>query len=123
MSAVPRQPGDGYAGLRMTAAEYCSIGETPDRYELIDGVVSMSPRPGSRHQAFLWALVQQIAPYAERSGARFFPEVELVLNDRTVYTPDLMCFAPGRVMGSPCGWNRRRTSLPRCSRRATRSLT
>src|SRR5256885_1453627 len=51
MSALPKPLGSdiGYAGLRMTADDYLGLGETQERYELINGVVFMSPSPTPRH--------------------------------------------------------------------------
>lgn len=102
MSAVPRQPEGGrYAGLRMTADAYFALGETDERYELIDGVVCMSPRPGARHQVILWAIMEQVGEFTKRSGGRCFGEVDLVLGPGLVYTPDVMCFAAQRIRGFP----------------------
>lgn len=101
MSAVPKQPGGGYAGLRMTAHQFCALGETHERYEFIEGVVRTSPRPGSRHQEVLWLIAEQARKFAHTSGGRCFVEVELVLNAGLVYVPDIMCFAPGRIAGFP----------------------
>jgi Uma2 family endonuclease len=100
MSAVPRQPGGGYAGLRMTAEEYLALGETNERYELIDGVVCMSPKPGSPHHDVQWLIFEQARAFAKQQGGRCFCDFELVLSDRLVYAPDIMCFAPGRVVGA-----------------------
>jgi Uma2 family endonuclease len=85
----------------MTAEEFFALGETSENYELVDGVVSMSPRPGSRHQAVLWLISHQFSEFAGATGCRFFPEVDLVLGRGLVYTPDLMCFGPDRVSGFP----------------------
>lgn len=101
MSAVPRQPGGGYEGLRLSAEEFLSLGETQERYELIDGVVCMSPRPGSRHQEMMWLIAEQARAFAKQSEGRCFVEVDLVLNSGLVFTPDIMCFGPRRVHGFP----------------------
>jgi Uma2 family endonuclease len=45
------RPAPGYAGLRMTAAEYLALPPDGERYELVEGVVVMSPSPVLRHQA------------------------------------------------------------------------
>ena len=42
-----------YYGLRMSAGEYLALGETQIRYELIDGVVVMSPSPTAQHQQLI----------------------------------------------------------------------
>lgn len=39
-----------YDGLRLSAEDYLSLADDGHRYELIDGVVVMSPSPGFRHQ-------------------------------------------------------------------------
>src|SRR5262245_59038093 len=103
MSAVPRYPSDlGYNGLRMTADEYLSLGETPDRYELVDGVVIMSPSPTPIHQLLIQELQLQAGLYARaHSGTLVFPDTDLRLGPRQVYRPDLSVYAPGRWRGIP----------------------
>jgi Uma2 family endonuclease len=92
----------GYAGLRMTASEYLALGETAERTELIDGVVCMSPRPTTRHQAALSLVQFQLELFVRSSpGFRYFPDVDLELGPSTVYAPDLVCYRPGRVTGFP----------------------
>lgn len=82
----------------MTAGEFLSLGETSERYELIDGVVSMSPRPSRRHQRILCLLQIQLEAYVKSSpGAAYFPEIDIRFDKRHVYAPDLSCFAPGRA--------------------------
>ena len=65
MSAVPRRPQGGYAGLRMTAEEYLALGETNARYELIDGVVCMSPKPSPLHQKILRFIQGQLEAFLD----------------------------------------------------------
>ncbi len=102
MSAVPRLPSDfGYAGLRMTADDYLALGETPERYELIDGVVVMSPSPTVRHQKIIALLFRQIDRFVERFGGDVLPEIDVRLSERLVYRPDLVYYKPGRLAGLP----------------------
>jgi Uma2 family endonuclease len=103
MSAVPRIPNDfGLAGLRMTAAEYLAHGETVDRYELVDGVVLMSPRPTPRHQKIIQLMLMQLSQYGDaHPGFEFFMDVDLVLSDNRVYAPGLVCYLPGRLKQLP----------------------
>jgi Uma2 family endonuclease len=103
MSAVPRHPADTeYFGLRMTADEYLALGETRDRYELIDGVVVMSPSPTPRHQKVARLLLREIERYADaRPACEVFYEIDLRLSDTTVYRPDIVVYAPGRLERLP----------------------
>lgn len=99
MSAPPKYPRDiGYAGLRMTADEYLALGETEERYELIDGVVVMSPSPVPTHGEILSELVFQLKVYATRSGSiRVFPETDVRFGGGTVYKPDVCAYRSERL--------------------------
>ena len=46
-----------YRGLRMSADEFLEIPDDGYNYELIDGVVMMSPSPSPQHQALATELV------------------------------------------------------------------
>src|SRR5262245_39787163 len=98
MSAAPKYPRDlGFAGLRMTTEEYLSLGETPERYELIDGVVVMSPSPTSKHQRAIRVLLTQFGNACEQMpGLEAFCEYDVALAPGLVYRPDIVVFAPGR---------------------------
>ncbi|NOT01292.1 MAG: Uma2 family endonuclease [Phycisphaerales bacterium] len=54
---------DGYAGLRMTADEYFCIPDDGYRYELIDGVVVVSPSPTPQHQRVVMEIALQLGTY------------------------------------------------------------
>jgi Uma2 family endonuclease len=102
MSAVPRQPSEGYAGLRMSAEEYLALGETFERYELVDGVVIMSPRPTRAHQLVLRLIMRQLEAFLdelspESSQFDYYPDVDIRFGPRCVYAPDLCCYLPGRA--------------------------
>lgn len=102
MSAVPHHPdGAGYAGLRLNADEFLELGETSDRYELIDGVVVMSPGASYAHQKIMALLFRQLDRYAEPINADVVTDTDIRLADDLVYRPDLVYFAPRRVMGMP----------------------
>lgn len=81
-------------GLRMTAEEYFSIGETQNRYELIDGVVIMSPSPTPLHQEIVAEIAAQLRMFVKRNPiGRVFVEVDVQLAPRAVagelvYRPD-----------------------------------
>ena len=105
MSAVPSQPDPaalGYHGLRMRADDYFALGETQERYQLVDGVVLMSPRPSTFHQMIVRLVQKQLEAHADaHPGACFFPDVDLQLTPTLVYAPDLVCYNPGRLHGFP----------------------
>ncbi len=49
------------AGLRMDAAAFLELAEDGQNYELIDGVVVMSPSPSPRHQHVTGEIFVQLA--------------------------------------------------------------
>src|SRR5690242_14116420 len=102
MSAVPHHSsGMGYAGLRMTAAEYLALGETTERYELIDGVVVMSPSSLPRHGRMAAELIAQIRnamhAYDGPRPPQLFTETDLLISSSIVYRPDIAAYGPGRL--------------------------
>ncbi len=101
MSAAPRYPQDmGFHGLRMTAEEYLALGETPERYELIHGVVVMSPSALPNHNRVLSKILHQLETFAERGGAiQVFPETDVRFLGDTVYRPDVCVFRAERLPG------------------------
>lgn len=103
MSAAPRHPSElGYNGLRMTADEYLALGETFERYELIDGVVVMTPSPAPAHNEIAAELVVQLGTFSSRTRAvRLFPETDLRLSPSQVYRPDLCAYRAAGLSGKP----------------------
>jgi Uma2 family endonuclease len=103
MSALPKLPFQyGYAGLRMTAEQFLALGETSDRLELIDGVVTLSPSPSYRHQKVSTLIQAQIMNWAaEHPGTEAAHDVDIRLSSMLVYCPDIVVFAPGRFPTEP----------------------
>lgn len=103
MSALPQSNSDfGLTGLRMTAGDFLCLGETIEHYELVDGVVVMSPSPTPWHQKIIRLILRQLEPYADaHPGFEFFADVDLVLSDKKVYAPDIVCYCPGRLVRIP----------------------
>ena len=85
-----------YLGLRMTADEYFALGETRERYELVDGLVLMSPSPTPQHQNLIGLIYRLIAAYLDDNpiGQVFLVlDVHLGTGPRggdLVYRPDVM---------------------------------
>ena len=71
MSAVPKHPrAPALGGLRMTADEFLALGETLERYELIDGVVCpMAPSPLAGHNEIALEIAYQAKAFARPAGA------------------------------------------------------
>ena len=82
----------------MTADEFLAIGETQERYELIDGVVVLSPSPFPSHNEITARITGQLFVFAERHGTiRFFPETDIRLNTGKVYRPDIAVYIANRI--------------------------
>lgn len=86
----------GYRGLRLTADEYFALPNDGGRYELIDGVVQMSPSPNLQHQDVVAEFFRQLSAhvYAHKLG-KSWVETDAHLGPSPrggdlVYRPDLM---------------------------------
>lgn len=80
-----------YRGLRMTADEFLALGESIDRYELVDGVVCMSPSPTYRHQKIITDIAAQIAGFLHGSPiGEVAVEIDVRLKGDLVYRPDVV---------------------------------
>ena len=92
----------GYGGLRMTAEEYFALAATEDRYELIDGVVVMSPTPTPRRQRVAFLLALQIERHAESAtGIQVIPDVDIWVADDRVCRPDIVVYGHSRLSSMP----------------------
>jgi Uma2 family endonuclease len=101
MSAAPRHPSNlGYTGLRMTADEYLALGETQERYELIDGVVVMSPSATGDHNEISAEIIHQLKLFSgQQRCVRILPETDLRISDEKVYRPDISVYRRERLSG------------------------
>ncbi|MCH8806984.1 MAG: Uma2 family endonuclease [Planctomycetes bacterium] len=85
-----------YRGLRMTADEFLEIPDDGYNYELIDGVVAMSPSPSPIHQAVTTEIVVQIGSYLrDHPLGRVFTELDAHVGQGPtggdlVYKPELL---------------------------------
>ncbi|MCP4248194.1 MAG: Uma2 family endonuclease [bacterium] len=91
-----------HRGLRMNADEYLSLGETFERYELIDGVVCMSPSPSLRHQRIITDLAIQIGNHlsSNPTGA-VAVEIDVRFSDALVYRPDVIFLTADKTARCP----------------------
>ncbi len=103
-----------YRGLRMSADDFLQIPDDGFNYELIDGVVVMSPSPTPQHQAVAMEISVQIGSYLrDHPVGQAFAELDVHLGrgptgGDLVYKPELIFvraerLAPMRekIVGAP----------------------
>lgn len=106
--------GARYRGLRMSADEYFQLEDDGFRYELIDGVVFMSPSPTPRHQDVTLQLLMEIGSWLrDHPIGKVLSEVDVHLGSGPrggdlVYRPDGLFLRrdpaepwPPRIVGAP----------------------
>lgn len=88
-----------YHGLRMTADEYLALPEDLQcRYELVDGVVLVTPSASFGHQSIAGEIFGQIRDFLkQRSIGRVVHEVDVRLGDDLVYRPDVVYLRADKV--------------------------
>ena len=82
-----------------------------ERYELLDGVLTMPPAPNTAHQSVQAELGWRMARFVreERLGNFFFAPTDVVLSDTDVVQPDLLFISserahiitPANIQGAP----------------------
>lgn len=97
-----------YAGLRMQAEEYFRLANDGHRYELVNGVVILSPSPTPRHQQVMLKIAAQLSAFLEKHpvGAAY-PETDVRLDENLVYRPEIVFLRTERVLDN---WERIRTA-------------
>lgn len=92
-----------YVGLRMSADEFLLIPDDGMFYELIDGVVVMSPSPTPDHQGALMEIARQLANYlVDHPIGKVFPELDVHLGTGPtggdlVYRPEVVFVRTERI--------------------------
>jgi len=65
LTAIP----SGFNGLRLPADEFFALPDDGNRYELIDGVVVLSPSPTPKHQLVVLSILHPLVDQVARRGA------------------------------------------------------
>jgi len=76
-----------------TIARLHALPDDGNRYEIIDGVLHVTPSPTSGHQWALRELFLRLLPYAEAIGISvLWSPADIQYSERTVVQPDLFAF-------------------------------
>lgn len=88
----------------MGADSYLALSNDGFQYELVDGVVVLSPSPTPKHQSVLAEISYQIMSHLKTHPlGSVFPEVDVRLSDEIVYRPELVFIRKDRVAAN---WRR-----------------
>ncbi|MBY0311785.1 MAG: Uma2 family endonuclease [Phycisphaerales bacterium] len=80
-----------FSGLRLTADEFLRLAPDGHKYELIDGVVILSPSPTFGHQDVRGFIETQVRSHVEPKRLGWIvSEVDVRLSTKVVYRPDLI---------------------------------
>ena len=90
MSTFPQSIPPGK--IVLTYDDYRLLPNDSNRYEILDGELSVTPAPSTRHQTVLGNLYRFLASYvvANQVGTLFFAPTDLILVPTTVVQPDLI---------------------------------
>jgi Uma2 family endonuclease len=76
-----------------TVAKLHALPDDGNRYEIIDGVLHVTPSPSFAHQGVIGELFLRLKPYAEPLGIGvMFSPADIQYSERTVVQPDLFAF-------------------------------
>ena len=87
-----------YAGLRLSADDFFELDDDGFRYELIDGVMVMSPSPKPSHQRTLVELITEVSIFLRQHHVgEAFPDIDVKFDEDLVYRPDLVFIRQERL--------------------------
>ncbi|MBI2767755.1 MAG: Uma2 family endonuclease [Chloroflexi bacterium] len=86
------------ANRRFTAADYFAMPYTPERYEVIEGVLHRMPSPTFEHQDIALELCIALKQYSARAGGRVgIAPLDVELDEHNVLQPDVIYIAPDQL--------------------------
>ena len=74
---------------RYTVAELYAFPDDGCRYELLDGVLQVTPLARRRHQRVVFQISYRLGQWTEQHGGTVYPGVNVDLDDRTHLEPDI----------------------------------
>jgi Uma2 family endonuclease len=91
-------PEPAFVGLRMDAEQFLALPESKHHYELINGVVLVSPSPIFRHQNVILRISQFLLEHCQATNAgEVAHDIDVRFAIDLVYRPDLVFIAQGRA--------------------------
>ena len=82
----------------LTYDDYCALPNDRNRYEILDGEISVTPAPATKHQIALGNLYRILSNHVvgHRMGRLLLAPTDLILAATTVVQPDLIFIANDR---------------------------
>src|ERR1043165_2051928 len=91
MSQTILEQTESWGGVRMSADEFLALGETRERYQLINGVVCISPSASFKPQRISYAIARQLGEFLRKHPiGTALGEIDVRLDDELVYRPDVI---------------------------------
>ena len=83
----------------LTYEDYCQLPDDRNRYEIIDGVLYVSPAPSEKHQRAITGLIEQAGPHVRgsRLGRIYVAPFDIVFANDSVVQPDLVFISRERL--------------------------
>lgn len=89
---------ESYNGRRMTADQYLALPETREQYELVDGVVIVSPSATWGHQRIAREILLQLTQFLETHPVgEAVSDVDVRLRDDLVLRPDVVFLSTAKA--------------------------
>lgn len=102
-AARPSRPcAPQYAGLRLSADKYLDLPDDGFKYQVLNGIVVVSPRPTPGHQLLLGELIGQLGVLTRRPPiARAYADIDVRFDFDLVYRPDIVVIRRDRIPKTP----------------------
>lgn len=84
-------------GAPLTVGDLESLGDDGHRYELVDGVLVVTPAPGIQHQRCVASLIAVLAAAAGRDLDVVPAPFDWVIGGHTLFQPDVLVFRKAEV--------------------------